>query len=72
MLYLGTKSPKLLMIKTNKTKDSIALFLTSIVIYDKISKISQKVSVIPICCLEWDSQDPPLFPGLPEWFLIVT
>ena len=25
---------------------------------------SQKVSAIPVCCLEWDSQDPPLFQGL--------
>ena len=33
-------------------------------IYDKRRKISQKVSAIPICRLEWGSQDPPLFPGL--------
>ena len=31
----------------------------------KLREISQKVSAIQICYLEWDSQDPPLFPGLP-------
>ena len=38
--------------------------MTSIRIYVKNRKISQKVSAIPICRLEWGSQDPPLFPGL--------
>jgi hypothetical protein len=38
--------------------------MKSIRIYDKKRRISQKVSAIPICRLEWDSQDPPLFPGL--------
>jgi hypothetical protein len=30
----------------------------------KYRKISEKVSAVPICRLEWDSKDPPLFPGL--------
>jgi hypothetical protein len=27
-------------------------------------KTCQQASAISICLLEWDSQDPPLFPGL--------
>ena len=39
-------------------------FTKHIRIYDKRRKISQKISAIPICRLEWASQDPQLFPGL--------
>ena len=66
MWYLGIISLKPLILGNIKTKYSWqkSVIRESIRIYDKRCKISQKVSAIPICRLEWGSQDPPLFPGL--------
>ena len=55
---VGLLSLKSLLIGNTETKERDSL------IYVKRLKISQKVSTIPICRLEWGSQDPPLFTGL--------